>query len=756
MSLVNFLKRIFRFLLRTYEWARGWRHRPLSSTPPQQLFTMIANRARGLRGAYFRAIYFFAGAVGMCPERLFLHRVNSPATLPPPVNAVTLRRAAQWQQAILEMRPMVPKPHLNIRVHDAEHVQLDRLVSVLLVSNALGSISFFFDDPAALAARLSSSTLREEGRGGTAFDLNSEGVVDVRAFSDTHLSRIFSAHTGFDGNVNSYLKVAHPGALVVALSLSESDEGLCDDSLAAWLSALETFESPIENVSFVILNAVGPDALGPALARSAVSFARMAGLSFAETLRLAQQADVFMGRLDAFGVAALAAQRPGIYIGEATGLPTSSTRQIFATDTSPAQACDRLRAGLVDASKKPRKSMGIFPTGVATGRSAVRQGRDTPVFPTYVRPQLLARLLQYLERERAPFPILVLDSSGPDALGRNKESITSAHLNIRHTTYDQSMDPYAKIGEGLSAVATAYCSICADDDVLIVPAVEKSVTELERRPDFGVAHGYYFNFIEQETFDLSYVMYRGKSIEDAHALARLRTLFSAYEAVFYGVFRTELMRGAFRDVDKVNTVLGKELLTASLSIIAGKSLRIPCFYYGRNTAESLPYSAWHPHQILAYKPELLFSEFPVFRSLLVQAVQSAEPDLRDENAGKTIDLIFLRYLEAFLRHDVLDLMLDLSMRGQESAIIYPSVWDVFVRSGRPSRPIEPLLDTRGRFNPQHFGAGRSRDYGSTGIASGGKERRYRIFHEFLFPQTQPTPFAGPEMLTSLLRTLSDY
>src|SRR5258706_13167534 len=186
------------------------------------------------------------------------------------------------------------------------------------------------------------------------------------------------------------------------------------------------------------------------------------------------------------------------------------------------------------------------------------------------------------------------------------------------------------------------------------------------------------------------------------------------------------MRGAFQDVDKVSTVLAKELLTAALSIIAGKAARIPAFYYGRNTAESLPYSAWHPHQILAHQPQLLFSEFPVFRSLLAKAVRTTEPLPEHDNVDKTLDLIFLRYLEAFLRHDILDVMLDMSMKGEESGAIYERVWDVFVRAGHPRWPLEPLLDAQGRFAPERFGNGRPRDYSNAAHAWDGKERRYRV------------------------------
>lgn len=758
---MNFFYGVFRLFLRTYEWARGWRHHPLSSSPPERLLSMITSRARGRLGAYFRAIYLFAAAVLKFRERLLFDRVNFSAMLRPPVNSAMLRGLAQWQQAVLEMRPAVPKAHLNIHVADAHGAQLDRLVSTLLLSDAIGNISFFLDEHAASAARTSASTVREESRAVAPFDLNADVAVDVRELSSDRLAQVFSASIGFDGNVNTYLKVVHQGAVVVALSLPESDDGFCDAALGEWRDVLEAFEAPIADVSFVILNAVSSAVSLGTSTKSAVSFARVAGLSFAEALRLAQQADVFVGELDAFGIAALCAHRPGVYLGDAVGIPVQADsqvfeRKVFQRSVSAAQACGYLREILAYAANRPRKPVTVASPRPSLGSSAGRNEKYTLIIPTYNRPALLARLLGYLERQRAPFPILILDSSHSDALARNKESIGSVQLDVRHSTYDQSLDPYGKIKEGLGSVDTAYCSICADDDIVIVPAIERSVVELERRLDFSIAHGYYFNFIEQDAFDLSRVMYRGKSIEDSNPLARLRTLLAAYEAVFYGVFRTPVMRSAFQDVDKVGTVLGKELLTAALSIVAGKSARIPCFYYGRNTGESLSYSAWHPHQILAQNPELLFSEFPVFRSLLARAVRALNPGSTDENVEKTIDLIFLRYLEAFLRHDVLDLMLDMSMSGQQPGAIYTRVWDIFVRGGDAKRPLKPLLDNRGRFIPERFGNGRPRDYSHTARAWDGQERKYRLRYSFMFPGIQPKLFAGQEDLTSLLQTLNSY
>jgi len=211
-----------------------------------------------------------------------------------------------------------------------------------------------------------------------------------------------------------------------------------------------------------------------------------------------------------------------------------------------------------------------------------------------------------------------------------------------------------------------------------------------------------------------------------------------------------------RDVEMMNSVLGKELLTAGLSVIAGKALRTADFFYGRNTGESFSYTAWHPHQVLAQQPEALFAQYPVFRDRLIESLQETEPRSNKETAIKTIDLVFLRYLEPFLRHDVLDLMLDLNMRGQDSGAIVKKVWDVFVRTPRASHPVARLLDPRGGFSPTKMGAGHPRDFRWDSHRSDGIGRSYKVFHEFLFPNMQSTALVPGDKLMNLLKSLDGY
>jgi glycosyltransferase domain-containing protein len=765
MRILSLLGRAFRYGAKAYGWASGRRAYPWTLTPPHRLLGFLAARAYVRPGARYRAMYALAGGLLKYRERLYGDRINFSARVAASANSQALLNAALWQAAILAVPPQAPKVHANIRVRDPERVQLDRLMSVLLMSDNLRTINLFFDHAAEHSARVATATVAEEGRGEQSeiYDLNSSQALQSEALDRTDWSIIFSNRTGFERNVNNYLKVAHPGKFVIALGLPETDDGFCDPWLPEWREAIRSFKAPIENISFVVLNAVGPAAF-PAEDESSgrsPAFARSAGLTFAETICLVQKADAFVGQKDVFGLAAFTANRPGIYLGsESERLSGISDNAVHTADMTPAQACARLREIL---ARLPKRQHGVPLGATLSARSAVRRSahkgigeKYTLLIPTYNRPQLLERLLRYLEHQRAGFPILVADSSNPEMRSQNKSTVSAMDLNVTHAEFDETIDPFAKMRDGLKRIRTPYSSICADDDVVFVAAVQRCVEVLERDRSAAVVHGYYFNFHESETFNLSFVGYRGKSIDHPQPLARLRTLFAAYEAVLYGVYRTEAAQRAWRDVEMVPSVLGKELLTAGLSVIAGKALRITDFYYGRSTGESFSYAGWHPHQVLAQQPEALFTQYPVLRDRLIESLQEGEPSSNIETVIKTIDLVFLRYLEPYLRNDVLDLMLDSSMRGLESGAIVKKVWDVFVRTKRTGHPVEPLLDSRGAFVPAKIGAARPHDYKWDGRRRDGAERSYRIFYEFLFPNMQSTALVERDKLVSLLKSLDAY
>jgi len=375
------------------------------------------------------------------------------------------------------------------------------------------------------------------------------------------------------------------------------------------------------------------------------------------------------------------------------------------------------------------------------------------VVPTHNRAGLLSRLLDYLEAEGAWFPLLILDSSAEEIRRHNADRIARSLLEIRHRTYSPDVDPYLKVQDGLRAVDTAYCSLCADDDVVFLPALARCLRVLHRRADVCAAHGIYFNFFDGPSFDLSYVVYRGPSIIADAPLVRLQQLFAAYEAVYYAVYRTHVLQAVFSRVDELHTVLGRELVTAALTALSGKVVRINEFYYGRSTGDSFPYTDSHPHQLLATAPEALFEEYVRLRAVILEHL--GDGGVTAEQNRTVLDVTFLEYLEPFLRPDVLDLIISDRLQGCDGRATAAHLWSVFVHSNRASNPLTPLIDGR-HFTPNRYRDKQYTDYLVTSRPRTGGFRTYRIFHEFLFPNSLPPPTVSKRQLLRTLERLDAY
>lgn len=342
-----------------FGWITGRRPYPPTVNSPRQLYALIAhNMAR--RSYFFRTLYTVAGGLLKYRERISADRMNFGAKLHGPITADTLRNAVLWQHIVLNTPPYKLKAHANLHISGSdEEVQLDRLMSVLLMSDVFANVNIFFDEQAAQDAHVFALTIAEERRGREGeYGLNASQQIHAEMFDNPGWVRIFShISTGFEWNVNNYLKTVHPGAFVVALGLPENGDGFCDEWILPWEEAVRTIAPEIPDATFVVLNRVGPSALQSRAGsvRSAITFARKAGLTLAETACLAQKADAFIGQMDMFGFAARAARRPGIYMmsSERADLSDFKAGIIHTGLVAPGEAVAQLRTLL---AKRPTKA----------------------------------------------------------------------------------------------------------------------------------------------------------------------------------------------------------------------------------------------------------------------------------------------------------------------------------------------------------------------------------------------------------------
>jgi glycosyltransferase domain-containing protein len=307
----------------------------------------------------------------------------------------------------------------------------------------------------------------------------------------------------------------------------------------------------------------------------------------------------------------------------------------------------------------------------------------TLVVPTYNRPQLFGQLLRYLSRRQAQFRIVVLDSGKDDTRQANRAAVKAAGLDIRYLEFDSSIPPFEKFWRGAQAVATPYASFCADDDLPLVESFDPIVRHLAATPGCAVAHGWYFTFRMGEAFELTGMLYRGASIVDHGPLERLYWLMRNYEAMTYGVYRTEVLQDVLSRVQCVQTNMARELLGSALAVVAGAAQRLPLIYQGRSMEPSMYVADWHPIDYLISSPERLFREYAMYREAIHQKLVAQSPGSANEDVLTAIDQIHWRYISDYFKPSVLDYVYEQLRAGASRQQIMDGMWGLLLAAEEP-------------------------------------------------------------------------
>jgi glycosyltransferase domain-containing protein len=326
--------------------------------------------------------------------------------------------------------------------------------------------------------------------------------------------------------------------------------------------------------------------------------------------------------------------------------------------------------------------------------------RYTLLIPTFNRSAHLRNLLGYLAARRFEYPVRVLDSSSGDALSQNRETVGRAGLDVIHEVYDPAISMHKKIELGLSSVASTYCSLCADDDILFTDQLSGLFDVLDADPALAVAHGYYLNVRIGPDFEIWHTDYSAPSIVVDDALRRIVQQMSNYQAIFYGIHRTQVMQAIRRPLDRVGSPWAKELLTSSLALIAGGAYRAPQYYMARSTSPSIATEGWHPHQFLAMKPMELLREYAGYRAVLLEQLAAddrCQATHRPEQMERIFDLAHLKYFAPMLSPVIIDYIIERSLRPDTtSQEIVDGIWNTFVP---PSESVTNRRNTLGTATP---------------------------------------------------------
>ena len=237
----------------------------------------------------------------------------------------------------------------------------------------------------------------------------------------------------------------------------------------------------------------------------------------------------------------------------------------------------------------------------------------TVLVPTYNRPALLRGLLSSLGAQGFTGKVVVLDSSTPSNRLLNKAYAEAAGSNVTHIEFPEAITPQRKICAGIDGVTTPYASLCADDDVLFVDGVKKCVAALEQDNSFVGCHGIYLNFDPDGDRIAVGVEYAGPSIDAADLPRRLYQLMARYEAIFYGLFRTEPLR---KVLDAAADIEGLfyELFAAQTIMTFGGMRRIDSVYHARRAGLAPTHVLGEPWLLIQARADEMFADYYLYRT----------------------------------------------------------------------------------------------------------------------------------------------
>lgn len=377
----------------------------------------------------------------------------------------------------------------------------------------------------------------------------------------------------------------------------------------------------------------------------------------------------------------------------------------------------------------------------------------TLVIPTYNRSSMLGAFLNYLEIEKAECKVLVLDSSKEEHREINRATVADCSLDLNYMEFPIETNPFDKFREGVNAVTTPYCALCADDDLVILPGVAHCLEALRTNPNASVAQGYSFSFQcrQDGNIDVNNILYFSPTIVDSEPLKRVATLFQQYQAATYGNYRTPVIQRILTALQPVSSILARELLGSALAAAEGDMIRVGHFSHGRSMDASESYEHWHPLEWFAKDPFGLFVEYRRYRELLMKAILEHKQNSRSaEEVSSILDLVHMRYFVKHAPPDALKFII-----GQQLADVrFDDYWSsheihlpLIVAAGVGTSEPGPTVQRSLRNIISALRGGGPLPFVSA-------VRSYNLHPNFLAPQSISPP--SSEMIDTILVSLTNY
>lgn len=289
----------------------------------------------------------------------------------------------------------------------------------------------------------------------------------------------------------------------------------------------------------------------------------------------------------------------------------------------------------------------------------------TLIIPTFNRPVELRRLLDYLAGAGAGFPVSVLDSSAPAAAALNRAAVSRSPLQVRYRAIAEDVDPFDKFLLGAEEVDSRFAALCPDDDIPLMGGLQASLAQLRSQPGICVSHGWYFLFTgEGAQIDIHTLLYHAPSYIDDDPLQRLHRLVRRYQALTYGVYRTDVLRSVLSRARSMDSLLWREHLGSAAAVLLGKVGRVERFFMGRRAGGHAARRNWHPVEWMIADPGGMMAAYGAFAEALAQLAVEVDGTRRPlAEVRSLIHLIYADYLAQHMPQEIFDPIVERRLQG---------------------------------------------------------------------------------------------
>ncbi len=233
-------------------------------------------------------------------------------------------------------------------------------------------------------------------------------------------------------------------------------------------------------------------------------------------------------------------------------------------------------------SAKPASTSPEYAPAAAARLIDVTSPPLTVVLPTRNRPDNLPGQLRLFRR--VPYPVIVADSSEPDAADRIRAMASGI---AEYRVLPPELTLYDKLESVLGTIETPFVLLAADRKITLPHAIEPLLAHLIAHEDHIAAIGYILGFTAHpDTIDINRMIWFTPTIDDDDPLQRHFRLMQRYQSRAFGMFRTAPLRQAVTQARRVDGALFQETLMMNALALQGKLARLPVILSLQSTERS--------------------------------------------------------------------------------------------------------------------------------------------------------------------------